>query len=189
MILRRSQLRFQALLIGLVFHTASEGQTLPAVTSDSGQFCMHPLVPAAGESTRLSATGDFAFSNAMISVDSFSVESELITIDLVSAWEYGYKLGGRCRHHALVVRSNPRNSGTGCVRRVDPRQRRDLSALLYSRRDGETRSGGSPRSRPDGDSHPIVGDEPEYAERCLDDVYSGRRVQNLASVDSTPPVR
>jgi len=89
MIFRRSQLKFQTLLIGLIFHTASEGQTLPVVTADSGQFRMHPLVPAAGESTRLSATGDFAFSNSVISVDSFSVEPELIVIDLASAWDTG----------------------------------------------------------------------------------------------------
>ena len=50
---------------------------------------MHPLVPAAGEPIRLSATGEFAFSNAVISVDSFSVEPELVTIDLGTAWNAG----------------------------------------------------------------------------------------------------
>ena len=89
MTLSRPQLAFRALSLCLILHTASEGQTLPAVTADSGQFRMHPLVPAAGEPIRLSATGEFAFSNAVISVDSFSVEPELVTIDLGTAWNAG----------------------------------------------------------------------------------------------------
>ena len=78
-----------ALLLFFWLCVSALAQTLPVATSDTGAFSTRPLVPAEGEETRVTLTGEFAFSNATIAVDNVDVAPELVTIDLVTAWSVG----------------------------------------------------------------------------------------------------
>ncbi len=56
---------------------------------DSGSFRTHPLVAAVGDSVRLEFRADYPFSNASLALSAFSVEPELVTIDLNAVWHEG----------------------------------------------------------------------------------------------------
>ena len=72
------------LFIGLC--AAALAQTAPVATADSGAFSIRPLVPAEGEVTCVTITGEFPYSNGTIAVDDLEVVPELVTVDLVTAW-------------------------------------------------------------------------------------------------------
>ena len=85
----RMILAFFALSLFFGLCVAALSQTLPVPTSESGAFSTRPLVPAEGEVTRLTITGEFPFTNGAIAVDNVQVAPELVTVDLVTAWATG----------------------------------------------------------------------------------------------------
>ena len=50
---------------------------------------LRPLVPAQGEATRLTVTGEFPFGNGIAALDEFEVVPELVTVDLTTSWTEG----------------------------------------------------------------------------------------------------
>ena len=77
------------LACGLLLATAGIAQELPAPAAESGAIGLRPLVPAEGETTSLTITGEFAFSNGTMALNAFEVAPELVTIDLATSWTEG----------------------------------------------------------------------------------------------------
>lgn len=83
----RARLILCALTAGTFLSTAGFAQDLP--TPSAGTIGLRPLVPAEGEVTRLTVTGEFPFGNGIAALDEFEVVPELVTVDLTTSWTEG----------------------------------------------------------------------------------------------------
>lgn len=81
--------RWLCVVVASLLLTATYAQAQPVPTADSGTFRTHPLVAAEDDSIRLQVDGTFGSSNARMTLDSFSISTELVTIDLIASWDSG----------------------------------------------------------------------------------------------------
>jgi len=85
----RARLILCTLTAGTFLSTAGFAQDLPTPADGSIAIGLRPLVPAQGEATRLTVTGEFPFGNGIAALDEFEVVPELVTVDLTTSWTEG----------------------------------------------------------------------------------------------------